>query len=346
MQSRSGGARGLVFGALMAALFIITAIIPVPFRLFMPIPLVLAYVRFGGRVALLTATVATIFIFWFQGPIQAIFLIPSGILPGLVFGFGFRNGLRPMTIGLSAVVSSFLGFAVSYVVMRTMVLGGQDPIVNAFQTEQMRELWNRFSDLFEQQLEALPRETAEQQRIYEMERERLMEQRENPAAVAWVLLPSGLFFGGAFTSWLNYKLCGWILPRFGHAMPVATPIEQFRLPMWLTWVYALSMFGMQFIWSGGSLLDVEWPVQVALNVFSTLAMVFAFAGFTVAYGILKRRGLSKGMSIGIPILAVLLVGYNLGLSLLILLAMWDSIFDFRKLGHGLFGRAKEREGEE
>ncbi|MBP2019482.1 hypothetical protein J2Z79_002921 [Symbiobacterium terraclitae] len=47
MQSRFTQTRGLVFGGLMAALIVVFSLVPV-LSFLMPIPLVLAFVRYSG----------------------------------------------------------------------------------------------------------------------------------------------------------------------------------------------------------------------------------------------------------------------------------------------------------
>ena len=98
MESRSTRVQGLVFGGLMAAMTVVFSLVP-GLSVLMPIPLVLAYVRYGGRIAVMTATAATLFTMAFTGVVSAILAIPAGILPGLVFGMGFRRKWKPLTIG-------------------------------------------------------------------------------------------------------------------------------------------------------------------------------------------------------------------------------------------------------
>jgi uncharacterized protein YybS (DUF2232 family) len=331
VHHRSSGVKGLVFGSLMAALIVVFALVPV-LSLLMPVPLVLAYVRFGGRAAGLTAVVAALFSAMFVGPLQAFFLlIPAGILPGLAFGYGFRHKLKPLVIGLLAVAVFIGGWAAEYVLMRALVLDGRDPIATALESEQGRQALVRMTDFMEGLQAGQPAETAQQKRAIEMTKTWASEIQANPVQVTWMLLPSVLFLLGTLSAWINYMLCRMILPRFGHEVPAPAPFAAFRLPVWLTLIFTTAFWGAGFI--GNSLLHSPWWVQLILNVLPPLQLIFVLAGIAVAYGYLRKKEVSKGIAIAFSLSGFLMGPF--GLYIYMMVAMWDSIFDFRGLGHGL-----------
>ncbi|MGE5675744.1 MAG: DUF2232 domain-containing protein [Mycobacterium leprae] len=338
MRTRSTGVRGLVFGGIMAALVIVFAVVPM-LSIFMPIPLVLVYVRYGGRTALLTSVVAVIFSVLLVGPVQAIsYLVPAGILPGLAFGYGFRRKLRPIVIGVIAVAVSIMGYAATYVITRAAVMGGRDPIAVAVQSPEARQLIDPIISAMEKAT-ALPSGATEAQKQQaERVKAQIDEIKQDPAAVTWALLPSSLLFFGAASSWLNYMLCRWILPRFGHEIPAPTPFSEFWIPSWLTWVFVAALYGQTYM--GPSLINAPWWVKVLLNVVSPLSYIFVLVGMAGAYGFLRKKEISKQLSLLFILLGLLLFGWSIGVQLYIMLAMWDSIFDFRGLGHGLLKRPK------
>jgi len=337
MQNRKYDARGLVFGGLMAALVVVCALIPF-LSFFMPIPLVMAYTRYGGRIAALAGVVAVLFSALLVGPLQAfLLLVPAGILPGLVFGYGFRHKLKPLVIMLIAVSVFFIGFGVDYFVTRTALLGGQDPIIATLESPEMKQAMDRVFALMEGQLlSASPRSEAERQAL-DQALSQLQEMREHMPDIARVVMPSAIFLAGALTSWFNYVLCRLILPRFGVAVPAPTPFGEFRLPLWLTWAMVLVLFATQYI--GGSLVDPPWQVRVLINLAGPLIYICTFVGFAVAYGWLRRRGIPKPVAIFLVVAVLFFLG-QLGFYFYLLLAMWDTIFDFRGLGHGLFSQLK------
>lgn len=325
MQRRSTGLQGLVFGGLMAALIVLFALVPGLYYL-MPIPLVLVYVRHGGRVAILAAVVSSLITMAVGGLINGLLAIPSGILPGLVLGYGLRHKWKPLNIGLAAVATSFVGFAMTYVVMRVGMFGGQDPIEQMMATGPGRDLLNSMVDAMEQGGGA--------------DQTVLQELREQPAAIVWALLPSGLFLAGAFSTWINWMLCRLTLPRFGYPVPSPTPFAEFRLPVWLVWLYGVAMVAAPLLLRTPTIVGQSWVGKLLLNVISPLGLIFALAGVAVAYGYAQRKQMARGTVILVIALAVLLLR-GAAYQILAVLAMWDALFDFRGLGHGIVKRPKE-----
>lgn len=338
MERRSGRVTGLVFGGIMAALVVLFALFPI-LVLFVPIPLVLTYVRYGGRVAGLTSVVAVLFAAMFMGPIQAILLLPGGVLPGLIFGYGLRNGLRPLTIGLIAVAAFFLGYAGEYMVTRVALFEGRDPIAMTAESEVGRAQIERLLQMMEPFTQVPQNATKAQKANAELVKARLEEMRQNPTGVVWAAFPATLFLLGTLSTWINYQLCRLILPRFGHEVPKPTPFGEFRLPMWLTWVFALTSFGVSYGGIQKSLLNAPWWIQVLETVLGPLMLIFVLSGMAVAYGFLRKKDVPKPAAAGLCLVALFLGG--LGTQLYTLVAMWDSIFDFRGLGHGLLKRADD-----
>lgn len=338
MHNRSSGVKGLVFGGVMAAMVVVFALVPF-LSIFLPIPLVLAYVRYGGRVALLTAVVAVLFSALFVGPVRAFLLmVPVGVLPGLMFGYGFRKKLTPLIIGLLAVVVFFLGQAANYTVTRTVVLGGRDPIVVALETPAIREQLDENLNGIEQLLKSQPAGTEQQKQAAAQMLTRFDEMRAHPVETFWLMLPSVVFVMGGMSAWLNYMLCRWILPRFGHAVPQPTPFREFRLPAWLTLGYAVLAWGGNYL--TGSVLNAPWWVKLLTNISAPLMLIFVLVGMAVAYGFLRQKELSKPLAVGFTLAGLFLLG-GMGMTVYMMLAMWDAIFDFRGLGHGLWKRPTE-----
>jgi len=326
MTHRNRGTQGLVFGGLMAALAVICALVPL-LSLFLPIPLVLAFVRYGGRMAMLTAAVTVIFSAMFIGPVQALFLLlPAGVLPGLVLGYGFRHKHKPLIIGLATVVVFFVGFVVEYMGARFALLGVNP--VDAFLTAMTQGAEPYFTAM-QKNYEAMPSSPQVQQQLAD-----LAALRASWPDMVRLLFPSLLFFGGVGFAWINYGLCRLILPRFGHDVPKPTPFAELRLPTWTIWVFSGLLLLLSF---AGTRVDetLLW-VRVLSNILVPLIYVFVFAGMAVAYGFLRKQNVSKVLSIVIMIM-VLFMG-SFGVPLYVMVAMFDTVFDIRGLGHSLMGK--------
>lgn len=320
----------------MAGILLLCALIPF-LGIFLPIPLVLVYVRYGGRTAVMTALVSALLTAMFKGPIQAFLItVPAGIMPGLVFGYGFRNKLRPLIIGMLAVLTFFASFGASYVVTRAAVLGGRDPIVDMVKPfepafEKMRAATQAQIDAVEPKNEA---EAVQKKNALTM----VTEMKGNFVTYTHGMLPSSLLLGGVLSAWINYLLCRATLPRFGHDVPAPYPFSRLRLPMWSIWVFTISSMAFQYV--GQSFINAPWWVKTIQNVFMLAQMVFAVCGVAVIYGYFRiKKQMAKPPAVMLS-LAPLMFG-AIGLQVFTLGAMFDTIFDFRGLGHGLWRRPPE-----
>jgi uncharacterized protein YybS (DUF2232 family) len=287
----------------------------------------LAYVRYGGRTAVLTAIVTTLFCALFVGPVEALLvLLPAGVLPGLVFGYGFRHKLKPLLIGALAIVVFFASVAAEYVAARTALLPGADPI-KLLET-QASEFSGPLLERYQQAIEAQPDSPQKEQAL-----QQIKEMREKLPQTMQSLIPAVLFASGVMSAWINFQLSRLILPRFGHEVPSLTPFREWHLPAWLTWAFVLLSLAMNY---GGRVMAAPaWWSQVLLNLMAPLLWIFIGVGMAVAYGYLRKVGIAKPLAI---LLAILGFFIGMGGQLYIILAMWDSIFDFRGLGHGLIKR--------
>ncbi len=338
MHQRSVGVRGLVFGGIMAGLLVLFALVPY-LSIFIPVPLVLTYVRFSGKTAVLTAVVAALLTAMFVGPIQAFLItVPFGVLPGLIFGYGLSRKLKPLTVFLLAVAVFFVGFAANYGVTRVAVLGGRDPLEAALENPQIRQSLTDLTNGMDQfvAVQEQAAKTEADKKSLEQQKVLIADMRKDPLRYAWATLPLGVFSVGALLTWMNYRMCRAILPRFGHPVPRFTPFSEFRLPTWSVWVFFLASLGTRYL--GQSLLDAPWWVKVIANVVPPMIYIFLAYGLAVAYGWLRRKqNMPKGMAILFS-LALALIPRGYGMQLYVMLAMWDTIFDFRGLGHGMWKR--------
>jgi uncharacterized protein YybS (DUF2232 family) len=334
MQRRKAGPQGMVFGGIMAGLILLCALVPF-LSIFMPVPLVLVYVRYGGRTATMTAIVASLLTAMFTGVVQAFLLtVPVGILPGLAFGYGFRHKLRPMLIGIIAILTFFLAWSANYVVTRTLVLGGQDPIAQMVESEEAKSAFKTLFGAFAQTLEQTPSRNEAEAQVRDAQVAQFREFGEHPAALYWALLPTILLTGGAFNTWLNYMLCRTVLPRFGHEVPAPTPFSRFTLPVWMVWAFAL--FYLPSAYASGMILNAPWWATILINLGMLLQAVFMLYGLAVAFGYFRiKQEMGKFGAVMWSIVPLFFMGVY-GPMIYSMVGMADAIFDFRGLGHGLW----------
>lgn len=107
-------------------LWLINAYFPIGpiWRICMPIPIALIYLRWNRREAWMTATVAGLLLMVFMGPVRSLFfLMPYGLL-GVLLGYCWRRQANwAVSIGLGTLLNS-LGFF--FKVALTSVLLGED----------------------------------------------------------------------------------------------------------------------------------------------------------------------------------------------------------------------------
>lgn len=339
MQRRKAGPQGMVFGGIMAGLILLCALVPF-LSIFMPVPLVLVYVRYGGRTATMTAVVAALLTAMFTGIVQAFLLtVPLGILPGLAFGYGFRHKLRPMLIGILAILTFFLAWSADYAVTRTLVLGGQDPIAQMVESEEGKAAFKTVFGALTQALEQTPPRNEADAQVRDATIAQYREFGEHPAALYWALLPSILLIGGAVNTWLNYMLCRSVLPRFGHEVPAPTPFSRFTLPVWMVWAFAL--FTLPAAYLSRSILNAPWWATILINLGTLLQAVFMLYGLAVAYGYFRiKQEMGKFGAVMWSIIPLFFLGVS-GPMIYAVVGMADAIFDFRGLGHGMWQRPPE-----
>jgi uncharacterized protein YybS (DUF2232 family) len=331
MRKTATQAQALIFGGLMAALVIIFAFVPF-LSFLMPIPLVLTYLRYGGRTAVLTGVVSTVFAVFFTSPEVALLtVLPMGVMPGLAFGLGFKRGWKPVMTALLALAVFFVGYAADYAASRWIFFNGKDPIVMSVESDAGRQQIDTMVSLMETVLAQQPTQNDAQKQQVEQVRGMLTQLKADPAKLIWSLLPTGLFLMGALFTWINYMLCLRILPRFGHSIPAPTPFGELRLPAWATLGYFVLLLGGQYVLqpAGGG----AWWLDLLRNVILTMVYIFYFFGVAVVWGFLRKKDVPKGMAVLITVLAFMFLG-----QWLLILAAWDAIFDFRQLGHGLWRR--------
>ncbi|HLO02771.1 MAG TPA: DUF2232 domain-containing protein [Symbiobacteriaceae bacterium] len=331
MRKSAAQAQALIFGGLMAALVIIFAFVPF-LSFLMPIPLVLTYLRYGGRTALLTSIVATVFAIFFTSPDVALLtVLPMGVMPGLAFGLGFKRGWKPIMTALLALSVFFVGYAADYAASRWLFFDGKDPIVMSIESDAGRKQIDTMVSLMETALQQQPVATDAQKQQVAQVQSMLTQFKQEPAKMAWALLPSGLFLMGALFTWVNYLLCLRIIPRFGHQIPAPSPFGELRLPAWATLGYFVLMFGGQYVLQPVG--QGAWWSDLARNVVFTLVYIFYLVGLAVVWGFLRKKDVPKGVALVLSILALVFLG-----QWLLIIAAWDAIFDFRQLGHGIWRR--------
>lgn len=315
MENRSG-AKGLVFGGLMAALTVVLYYF-LPLPMFLPVPLVLVYARFGFRASIIsgfTAALLTSLMLSLRAGLLGV--LPLAVLPALALGWGITQRLTPLLTITAAAAAAFITMLLNIGV--GLLILGQNPI------DLMMRSWEAGMQVSLEMMEKFTPAGNPQasQRLEEMRS--LMEVFPS---LMMQLLPMILLAGSMTAAFLAYVACRWILPRFGHPVEPVRPFREWRLPRWLTWPLLAGGALMLASQYGGEIGD--WARRLGLNVVTTISYIYVIVGCAVAYHWLSTK-FSKGMAIALLVLVLLMSG-NWGFIVLLFLGLWDALFDFRKL---------------
>lgn len=329
MNSPRLATRSLAEGALLAALAAILAVAGVYLPLLgplamlaWPVPVVLAQLRHGMRLSLLTVVVTGLMLASLLGPLLAVGVTLTLGPLGIALGEALRRRLAPWTtlgIGaLAALGAQLAGFALALVVM------GHNPLAA------YRELY----------AEALQMTAALYRRVG-LDAETLVEPfREQIDVMLGVMLPATLVTASVMTCGFNYGVTVAVLRRLGYTVEPFPPFAGWQLPAYTPLLYLAAA---ALVYLDGGRQTVLYAVGA--NVSMVVQLVFLIMGMAVAYWWLSRYNLSR-------VFKVVLLAYVLVLPILqlvaMLLGMLDTFFDYRGLRRGAAGdggRRPRKKGE-
>lgn len=304
--------RSLAEGALLATVAVILALsgiyLPLVGALAMlawPVPVMLAQIRQGMRLSVLTVVVTGVLLSSLIGLVPALALVVTLGPLGIAMGEAFRRRLTPWaSLGVAsaaALVSHILGFGV------TLLLMGQNPL----------ELYRT---AFE---ESIAMATSLYGRIGLDAGAILAPLQEQAAVLLGTLLPATLVIAAVMTAAINYGVATVVLRRLGYRSEPFPLFARWQLPPYAPMLYIAGV-GLVYLDRGrGGAFNV-----VGGNLAMAAQMAFMVIGLSVAYWWLTGLGLSR-------VFKVVLLVYVFVLPALVFVAMLagvlDSLFDWRKL---------------
>jgi uncharacterized protein YybS (DUF2232 family) len=266
--------RDTVEGALLAALAALLGLLAfyTGFGLVLPLPVLLAYRRLGGRSAVLVALVASGVLALWVGPLAAVgnlgFIAAQGLVPGWTLrrGWGFAGTVAVMAAALVAV--GVLGLLGTDVLFHT----------NAWAQGML-------------QLAGFLRRHAALLRSAGLTPDGML-------ALARRLIPVAAAGGALAESVVVYLFAAPILGRLGTSLPPPAPFREWRMPAWTAWATLLCLVALAV----GTHLRSGVLVALAVNLLLLAGVGYAITALSFVYGWLRSRGLPRGRS------AVLLAG--------------------------------------
>jgi len=304
--------RGLTEGAILAALTVIVAaaglVAPFVGVLLAPLPIMLLVIRWGPRIAVLAAIVATAVLLEFVGPLNALSAAAMFAPLGLALGWGVWRGVGAegtILIGAAAFLLSALAALLAVTNLLHQDLIGE-LIKSQIDAMQMTIAMQQKLGAPPQQIDALRDAIALMPRLFH------------------AALPVMLAFGALLWSYLCYVVSRAVLRRVGHTLPGVRPMLTWRVP---------PILATALLWIGGglSLASLRAPSldTPALDAMLAALFVFGFQGALVGIKWLLARQVPR---FAIVIAGVLLIsGGLLPMVALAMVGVLDTWFDYRRL---------------
>lgn len=299
-------------GCFAAVLLIIAAVsvyVPLfrPFGLVLiPLPLLLMYMKFSLRYAVLTAVAGILLMAFFLGPVAALM---EGLmsLVGLALGIGFRrnwNSTRLLVCVTAALVVIWsVGLAISFVV------SGINPITEILQN----------MNVFIDEMMA-----AQQSQMSLSERMQYASEMEVFKTMMPAMIPFVMCMGMAIIGYVNIKVSQLVLKRMGIDVKPFLPIRYWEIPRVMIYLYVLGMV-MKY-W--GTTRQIDWLVGLGLNLYGIGYFFITFAGLAFVFALLHQR-FKLRTSIQV-LLAIFLFVFPPCALMLFFLGLFDMLWQYRK----------------
>jgi len=307
--------KSMVEGALLAAITIILSLtalyIPVVgvfASLIWPVPIVILGIRHGLRTSILATLVSGIVVAMLEGPTQALTVVLSFGLIGIVMGWTIKRQFSPFKIMLISGAASLISRLI--LIGLTLLIMGINPLTEeiAMMRESMDYVINMYKGMG-MNPDTLESMTANFDNIF------------NLLSVA---IPAILVSGSILDAFLNYAVTKMVMARLGQKLEGFTPFWLWRMPAYTVFFY---LVGVLLV-----MLEQYWPRGILRPIGINLQLLFYFAfiieGFSLMAYYMGKYNVAKGFRV----LIVLMVFFNPFLSQILMWAgMFDILFNFRHI---------------
>ena len=312
--------RALVESAILAA---VTALLGVIYyytqylgiiALIWPVPVIIVGYRNGLKASILSALSAALIVSLITHPLVGVGLLAGFGLPGVLMGYMMKKKSSPYLIIL--VCGIVLAFTSLAELVLSLKVAGMD-ITTVLQNVQSS---------FVEQME-ITANMARQMCLPE-ENIKIMENySESFIEMAKILLPSVIFFGGIFSSFVDFKFARLILRRIGYEVSDIEKFMYWRIPE----PYSLALLITAVAAAAISYFKLPGWETVAANIFIIILYTFMILGisiivyFTKVYG--NKYDVPKGVRIIIVVAVILFFSQFIPL-----IGLVDITFNLRRLG--------------
>ena len=270
--------------AVVAAIIALATYIPlVGTFLFLaaPVPIVLATLRHGVKLGLITALLCTFLLFVFMGPAQAVLFFVASGSQGALIGTLVRYRLSPLRLMILGMACTVALTAVS-IHMGAFLMGFEEPFEDlrksmSLALEQTESLFSAVDSIPEEQRKM-------QQKLFSQQKKTMK---------ALLDLPLLFFFIAGFGFIVNYQVCKWICQHMDENLPPLPPFRTWRLPPWSALLLLFLPAMMPRVESFGELL--KYPLHFNLLMFCRL--LFFFVGLAAASYYFHKKEFPMGLRI-------------------------------------------------
>ena len=330
------GARPLAAGALLAALALVLGlaayylpVVGVILTFVAPLPVAVAQLKYGGRLAALTSLVATALAGMLGGPQTSVF-IAAGCAVGIALGVGIGRRWPALRTLVLAGIVGFAGTVVTFGVA-VLVLGPQTLQLVLEETRLVLTMT----------VEAVAAAGAGPELLAQITQTTELMAANLPAYTLFAL-----FAGSFMYAWLWYAACAPALSRLSFEVPRLPPVPPaavWHLPPVLGLTCLATYFASMVLWPR---LPPGSPAAAALQLAIGLVVwCFVIQGLGLTAHLLTRARLPAGARKAALVAVFVLMLTTPMLSQLVLWAgMFDLALDFRHLARGDGGGAGQAGG--
>ena len=270
-----------------------------------PVPIALAYIRYGGRTALLSLTVVSLLIAILAGPLQSLTLVLSSGLLALLFGYAILHRMAAeQTVLLGGLLSIF-------------------SILAAFQLSKWLlniDIFAEMQRLLQESFELMARQPWASEEYRRLMDEMLLQLPE----IIQMTIPAMLLMAGVSISYVSYAMMKWILQRLRVEVPSLPAFRYWQLPRWSV----LGVVAGYLLAYAYQVNPIPWYRIVGLNLQFLFQIIFLIQGMSFAYYMLMRWKVRPALAV--VILAVM--GFNplLG-NFLVGIGLMESLLQYRRI---------------
>lgn len=274
----------------------------------MPVPLIIMYVRYGFRQALLTGVAAAILTSICIDPIQAVMQFLVFGAAGLAIGAGFQRAWPPvrMLLGVTAAfIFAFIALiGIMYVTMDVNIFQSIDEAFKLYTETSMATY--RAQGMSLEEMAKLQSQYAELQELL-------------PS-----LIPLIACLSSAIVAYANIKASQVILRRLGIDVPPFLPIRYWEISRIMVYLYVLALV-MKY-W--GTTRQIDWLNLIGLNLSQMAFFFISIQGIAFIFYLLYRRHHVSNLVQAMIIIGMFVIPIFTYAAFL--LGLYDMLFNYRK----------------